>query len=401
MSLSLAQTLWRGLPLPVRRVAAPLINLGLAEYVRATSRLTPAAVEAGQRVKLVGSFGSSHGIGASARLARRGFEAVGADIDVVDLPADGLDMSRRLPAPTSAAAWIFHLNPPELIAALAQLGPRRVVGPRYGYWAWELPRAPLSWLHDGCLVDEIWAPSHYTADALGGAAAPVRVVPHPLFLEDYTGVEPAPRERPFEAVTLFDFNSSVARKNPRGAIAAFARAFGDDPAVRLTIKCQGSERFPQALAMLRNGLPDNVRVLDEVWPYARVKSLIAGADALISLHRGEGFGLTMAEAMALGVPVLATAFSGNLDFMDADCALLVGATPTPVHDPQGIYRGQSWADPDLEAAAEGLRRLRQDAALRRHLGEAGRRKVAKVLSPAAWFATLPASVQAAARPPTA
>ena len=183
----------------------------------------------------------------------------------------------------------------------------------------------------------------------------MRIVPHPLFLQDYADIEPAPRERPFQAVMLFDFNSSAARKNPQGAIAAFARAFGDDPQVLFTIKCQGGAAYPQAFAQLQAAVPANVRLVDEIWPYARVKSLIAGADVLISLHRGEGFGLTMAEAMALGVPVVATAFSGNLDFMDADCAMLVGSTPTPVVDPQGVYRSQSWAEPDLDAAAEALK----------------------------------------------
>src|SRR5439155_24534041 len=103
-------------------------------------------------------------------------------------------------------------------------------------------------------VDESWPPSRYTADALAGASAPVRVVPHPIFLEDYAGIEPAPRERAFQAVMLFDFNSSAARKNPQGVITAFTCAFGDDPQALLTIKCQGGERFPQVFARLRAGL---------------------------------------------------------------------------------------------------------------------------------------------------
>jgi glycosyltransferase involved in cell wall biosynthesis len=139
-----------------------------------------------------------------------------------------------------------------------------------------------------------------------------------------------------------------------------------------------------------------VRLVDETWPYDQVKALIAGADVLISLHRAEGFGLAPAEAMALGVPVVATGFSGNLDFMDADNAVLVPYRTVPVEDPQGIYRQQSWAEPDLDAAAEALARLRGDAALRRRLGEAGRRTVAERLSPEAWFRSLPESLQAAA-----
>src|SRR5690606_20982074 len=133
-----------------------------------------------------------------------------------------------------------------------------------------------------------------------------------------------------------------------------------------------------------------------VWPYAEVRRLIAGADALISLHRAEGFGLTIAEAMTLGTPVVATAFSGNLDFMDATSAELIPARDTPVEDPQGIYRGQSWAEPDLDAAAAALRRLRDEPGHRAALAAAGRRMAAERLSPQAWFATLPQSVQSAA-----
>ena len=94
--------------------------------------------------------------------------------------------------------------------------------------------------------------------------------------------------------------------------------------------------------------------------------------------------------------MVATGFSGNLDFMDAGNSLLVPFRPVAVDDPQGIYRGQTWAEPDLDAAADALKRLRADAALRRRLAKAGRRTVAERLNPEAWFRTLPAGVQAAA-----
>jgi len=392
------QALWRRLlPKSAREFAGPAVAAATRSYSRLNARRRTHAAPAGQGLKVVGLFSTTSGIAASAKLCVRAFEALGVPVEKVDVGGGGgLDFSRNLPRPTAAAAWIFHLNPAELLAARALLGPRRVVGPRYGFWAWELPKAPATWLKDAAVVDEIWAPSRYTAQSLEGAAAPVRVVPHPLFLEDYAGVEPAPRRAPFQAVSLFDFNSSLARKNPDGVIEAFRRAFGDDPACELTIKTQNGARFPELLERLRAGAPANVRVVDEVWPYAEVQRLIAGADVLISLHRGEGFGLTPAEAMALGTPVLATAFSGVLDFLDETCAVMVPYSLTPVDDPQGIYRGQNWADPDIDAAAEGLRRLRGDAWLRTTLGDAGRKRVEERLSPAAWFATLPPAVQAAA-----
>jgi glycosyltransferase involved in cell wall biosynthesis len=395
--LGSARRLWRSaLPEPVRKLASPLLNIALESYVRAAARAPHTADAPSGPIKVVGYFQGSHGIAASARLAARAFEALGAPVERLDVTDARLDWEGRLTAPVSASAWIFHLNPPELLAALACLGPRQLLGPRYGYWAYELPRAPARWLKDAALVDEVWAPSRYTADALAGAATPVRVVPHPLFLEDYAKVEPAPRRRAFQGVSVFDFNSSLARKNPHGAIAAWARAFGGDPECDLTLKTQNGGVFPDALATLRAAAPANVRVVDEVWSYAQVQGLIAGADVLLSLHRAEGFGLTPAEAMALGVPVLATAWSGVLDFMDESCAAMIPFTPTPVVDPQGVYRGQNWAEPNVDAAAQALVRLRGDPDLRRRLGDAGRVRVAERLSPQAWFATLPPAVKAAA-----
>jgi glycosyltransferase involved in cell wall biosynthesis len=215
-------------------------------------------------------------------------------------------------------------------------------------------------------------------------------------MEDYLSVEPAKRRAAFQAVALFDFNSSAARKNPQAAIEAFHRAFGDDAGCELTLKTQNGDLFPDLLAALRARAPANVRIVDELWAYQDVKRLIAGADVLISLHRAEGFGLVLAEAMALRTPVVATAFSGNLDFMDESCALLVPSHPVLVADPQGIYRGQSWAEPDVTAAAQALVRLRDDPALRERLAAAGQKAVATKLSPEAWFRTLPLAVQTAA-----
>jgi glycosyltransferase involved in cell wall biosynthesis len=388
---------WRRLvPESARRVAAPALNHALKAYVRGSARRPHGAEVAEGPIKLVGLLSGTHGIAASARLAIRAFEALGVPIEPVEAGHAQLTWTPRRHAPERASAWIFHLNPPELLAELAVMGPRRLIGPRYGYWAWELPRAPAAWIKDAALVDEVWAPSRYTAEAFAGVKAPVRVVPHPLFAEDYRDVRPAPRRAAFQAVALFDFNSSAARKNPEGAIAAFQRAFGDDPTAELTVKTQNGRLYPELLAKLCGSAPPNVKVVDATWPYERVKTLIAGADALISLHRAEGFGLTPAEAMALGCPVVATGFSGVLDFMDEDSALLVPYRLQPVNDPQGIYKGQTWAEPDLEAAAQALKRLRDEPALRARLANAGRRAVTERLSPDAWFRTLPAGLQAAA-----
>jgi len=359
--------------------------------------LSPAARAApAGPIKVVGLFGASHGIGASARLTLDALQALGAPVEAIDV-SDGA--YAPFAGPQHASAWIFVLNPPELVEVLTRLGPQFVVGPRYGYWAWELPRAPADWRFAGVMVHEIWAPSQYTARSLAHARAPVRVVPHPLTrFADASALEP-PRSDVFRALAFLDFNSSAARKNPFGAIAAFRAAFGDDSGARLIIKAQGGERYPQHLAALKSAAAGNVEILHAALEEEAVQQLIRDVDVVISLHRAEGFGLVMAEAMAARTPVIATAYSGNLEFMTAESAILIPAGKIPVDDPQGIYIGQTWADPDLKAAASALRVLRADPAFRAALAEQGWKQVKARLSPLAWCEHLPASMQASARQP--
>jgi glycosyltransferase involved in cell wall biosynthesis len=343
-------------------------------------------------VTLQGNFG----IAAAGELTARAFRALGFQVEHLAVPL-GHDFTVKLHQPTWGR-WIFHMNPHELQDALISLGEADVRGPRYGIWAYELPHAPPAWVEAAPALDEVWAPSAYVAGALGAIKARVRTCPHPLIIEDYYGVQPIAHDREFRAVTLFDFNSSMARKNPMGAIAAFREAFGEDGRCELIVKTQNGDRHPEALAGLRALAGANVSIVDAAWPYEQVKSLIAGADALISLHRAEGFGLVMAEAMALGVPVVATEATGNLDFMDPTCAMLVPARSIPVEDPQEIYCGPTWFEPDLGVAAEALRRLRAEPGFRHVLARASRRRVAKTLSPQAWLSTLPRSFGHGARP---
>ena len=139
--LAAAQRLWRRMSLPLRRLAAPLLGWATQSYARG-SRRSPTSVDGQFPIKVAGLFSAASGIGASARLALRAFEALGIAAEAVDVSAEGLDLGRRLAGPAEPAIWIFHLNPPELLAALASLGPAKVTGRRYGYRAWELPKAP-------------------------------------------------------------------------------------------------------------------------------------------------------------------------------------------------------------------------------------------------------------------
>jgi glycosyltransferase involved in cell wall biosynthesis len=278
--------------------------------------------------------------------------------------------------------------------ALLGVGRQRVRGKRIvGYWAWELPEVPAEWRLGVRLVDEIWVPSAFTAAAIAPIAEgrPVHVVPHPVAVEPAPPRRPRPPGAPFTILCMLDASSSLARKNPEGVIAAFRRAFGGDRDVHLILKTQRLSEVPQARAQLA-ALADhpNVELRDATLDEPGVDALYAEADVLLSLHRAEGFGLTLAEAMRRGLPVVATGWSGNADFLTEAVGIPIPWRLVPAEDPQRTYHhpGLRWAEPDVDAAAAALRMLRDDPGLRARLGAAGAAYAATHWSAAAYAARL-------------
>jgi glycosyltransferase involved in cell wall biosynthesis len=174
----------------------------------------------------------------------------------------------------------------------------------------------------------------------------------------------------------FDPSSGVERKNVQGVINAFIASFKSDDRSYLVIKVNGREHRSYEYEMLRaRAQNDRILFFDEPLDRAATYDFLASLDVYVSLHRSEGFGLTCAESMALGLPVIATNYSGNLDFMDSENSMLVQARVIETDRPYGPYpTGTHWADPDLEAAGD-LMRLCLDSEHRRHLGEKARDSV--------------------------
>ncbi|MEQ8824679.1 MAG: glycosyltransferase [Filomicrobium sp.] len=275
---------------------------------------------------------------------------------------------------------IVHVNSPLVPMAIWQLG-RSFIRDKYvvGYWAWELEAVPSDWKFGIDFVHEIWVPSTFVAEAVRPIAKgkPVRVVPHPVALGRSKEELPSNTERRdcFTVTCMFNAASSVGRKNPYAVLEAFRLAFGDSQDVRLLIKTSnfderypGHEDFKQRVAET-----DNVELINATWSEQQIEDLYAKTDVLISLHRSEGFGLVLAEAMLRGIPVIATDWSGNRDFLTEETGCPVPFTLTPALDPQGIYDHASlhWADADVNSAAEYLKKLRADVGLRESLGRAG------------------------------
>ncbi|WP_420243192.1 glycosyltransferase [Roseiterribacter gracilis] len=320
---------------------------------------------------------TASGLGQAARLQLAAFAQAGVDVRGLDLSAAFMAVDESAPsyppaAPGEDGVLLLHANGPFARYALAQIGRARLGSKRVvGYWAWELPRLPDDWRDGFAAVHEIWVPSRFTQQALVDAPVPVRVVPYPVALgargvRDRASFGFADGE--FVVLVAFDMASTFARKNPLGAIDAFQRAFGADPRARLVLKVSNAERAPAASALVSRAIDGfaNMQMIAEKWPHARVTSLIASSDVVLSLHRAEGFGLVPAEAMLDGVPVVATGWSGNLDFMTPENSALVQHGFVPAIDSQGTYDhgDQLWADPDLDDAARQLRRLFDDPSLR-------------------------------------
>lgn len=348
-------------------------------------------------VQVAGFFSSTIGLGEGARRQASLLQSVRSDVVHLDLTQHVIPGRQNLsrfasdhePGSNTASggAIIFHVNPPQMPQAVmaAHAAPNCY---RIGYWVYELPSSPSSWKVAGRLVNEVWAPSSFAANALAQKIErPVHVMPLPIALGD-----PATQMRErmglskdqFVALFAYDVHSSHVRKNPEAAIAAFRRAFPSASDVRMIIKVSGLDAWKPARARLLAAIEGDRRitVIERSLSSAEMSGLINEADIVVSLHRSEGFGLMLAEAMARGRAVMATAYSGNLDYMSDKTAILIPARMIPVRDPQGVYRGGEWAEPDIEAAAEMLRRCRREKAFRDDLGRQAKEAVGQQLGPA-------------------
>jgi glycosyltransferase involved in cell wall biosynthesis len=193
--------------------------------------------------------------------------------------------------------------------------------------------------------------------------------------------------KPGETVFLFVFDaaSSVERKNPMGLVRAFQQAFPRTREARLVIKVSRPQAEPHNMGKLRQLVAGDPRIVlvERTMSRHELLGLMDVADCYVSLHRAEGLGLTMAEAALLAKPVITTAYSGVLDFLDANTALLVKhGTTTIRHDRPPFQKGWKWADPDLAEAANHMRWVRAQPLLSRQVGLRAKESVSRALDPA-------------------
>ena len=400
------QALWRRLAgpgAPLRRLAR---RLGLARLRPLVVKSAPPRVEpfdaatARPGAMLVGHPFGVLGVGEYVRASAAAFAAAGIPFHIRNTYDWGEHLADKHPdfpfwdrlATTSPyRVNVLHINADEMAEARRHLGDAFFAG-RYNIaaWHWELSRFPEAWLPALQGVDELWASSRFIQQALSQQAkVPVLWMPHPVEVSGEPESGPGPLGLPegrYLFLAFFDFTSFVARKNPRGAIRAFLNAFppGSPERVGLVIKANGATVRPaEAKAFLAwPELRDpRIVVINETLDRRSLIGLMKRCDCFVSLHRSEGFGRGIAEALLLEKPVIVTGYSGNMDFTSPENACIVDYRLVDVgRDEYPHAAGQRWAEPDLEQAAGYMRRVVEEAVVGRHPrppGTGGRRGAAR------------------------
>ncbi|HWX14959.1 MAG TPA: glycosyltransferase [Chthoniobacterales bacterium] len=339
-------------------------------------RLTGRAIERARRsgrdaarssgVNILAHFCYPSGLQQAALATWRALESVGVPTSCRDVPSGvDTDLDPRAPwlgleiHPTT----IINIAPATLFEVSYQRAglARREGVYRIANWYWELEDIPLEWARFASLIDEIWAPSPFVAEAMRP------VMPVPIFemlpAVSIGRIEPVRRrqlnimDHHFVFLFAFDLCSQFERKNPLGVIRAFRKAFSRAEAATLLIKTTRGDQDLAGFNRLKNFADENgVLLVNELASRARAYGYIDMCDCFISLHRSEGFGLGLAEAMLLGKPVIATNYSGNLAFMNHENSLLVDYTLTDISESGPIYKqGSRWAMPNEDHAAAMMR----------------------------------------------
>jgi glycosyltransferase involved in cell wall biosynthesis len=355
------------------RVAAAIGRIPVPDRPAPTALATPGPV-----VEVVGFVQADLGIGEAARRLAQSLTAAGVTHAVTPYRRHspsrmGADAPQATVTDIAADVEIGCVNLDHYPALARERAARPGPPPyRIGYWWWEVADFPAQFSGSFDLVDEVWCSTEFVAAALR-AGSPVPVVQVPMAITE-PALDPAATRAGlglpdgFLFLFVFDFFSTMARKNPLGLVAAFDAAFPPGSGPSLVVKTiNGVHRVPE-LEQLRLAAVDrpDITVVDGYVDERTLASMVAAADCYVSLHRSEGFGLTLADAMALGVPVIATAYGGNLEFMDAVNSTLVPARRVPIGREGAPYPVDGeWAEPDHAAAVAALRAAVTDAAAQR------------------------------------
>jgi 2-polyprenyl-3-methyl-5-hydroxy-6-metoxy-1,4-benzoquinol methylase/glycosyltransferase involved in cell wall biosynthesis len=360
-------------------------------------------------VNVVGYISDERGVGEVSRQILGALDSRGIAAAPIDTPAVPGEIEKVLKGVADADhpfdINLICVNADMLPAIAAALGPRFFHGHRTaGVWFWEVSEFPRQWLASFDHLDEVWVASEFVAEAL----RPVAPIPVKTMRVPVTPLPPAEMSRAelgmpegFTFLFVFDYRSVFRRKNPLGLVEAFKRAFEPGEGPSLVLKSIFADLFPAQRQELADAIADRpeIHLIEDNVSAAAKNAMVANCDCYISLHRSEGLGLTMAEAMYFGKPVIGTAYSGNLDFMTPENSFLISAAAAKIGPGAEPYDAEGWwAEPDLDFAARTMRDVVADPAARKERARRGAVDIRLTHSPAAaadWLEARIAETRAA------
>lgn len=348
-------------------------------------------------MNIIGFVHAEMGIGESSRLAAKAIDTAAIPFGLLNFPLavasrmSDYSWSHKLLDKARYNTNIFHMNADFMRPAREHFGNELFNG-RYniGYWHWELPEFPDEHVEGFSHVNEVWVSSKFVAESVSKrASVPVITIPHCIQVQVAPNINRSsfglPENR-FLFLMMYDVQSSTLRKNPRAVIEAFKLAFDkNDQRVGLVLKVNNPDFRPNELAELKKLIAErsNVHLMDKVLTRYEVNALLQCTDSYVSLHRAEGFGLGLAEAMYLGKPVIATNWSGNTEFMNASNSCPVSYQLVNIGQDWGPYKShQIWAEPNIRHASEYMQRLVTDTRWRESIAASGMRTIHNEFSPA-------------------
>ncbi|WP_417743875.1 glycosyltransferase family 4 protein, partial [Salipiger sp.] len=368
-----------------------LDNRSFCNFDRAGNRLEAAAMALPDPdreevdVQLIGPLAKTSGLGQATRLSasilrQTGLRVRGVDFDLDNPAPEGFSSETMIEEYGPAKINLIHLNAESTPLAFAYQPDVFSNAYNIGYFYWELDRPAYCHYLGMELLDEIWVSSAYGLHAYKPDAKDTPVVNVGMCYEEHPDItRDAARafvnarfgfdDSHFVCLFAFDSYSFVQRKNPVAVLEAFQQAFEGVPEARLVVKTQNREDvfdpmqaglWARVDALMQND--PRIVVLNETLSYRDLLQLKAGADCYVSLHKSEGWGFGMIEAMALKVPVVCTAYSGNMEFCSEDTAWLVDYEESPLRQGDYIFvrPGSLWAEPSVSDAARQLRAVYDD-----------------------------------------
>jgi glycosyltransferase involved in cell wall biosynthesis len=344
-----------------------------------------------KRLCLIGYVSGDFGVAENLRAAAGSLLAVQYPVDIYEIKTHGVHQEGNgkyrhlITQAIGDAIELICVNADQVPLVVPKISRNLThINYRIGIWFWELEKFPDDWSASFDYVDEIWAPSKFIAENLAKASSkPVLYMPvavefnleSPPLSREYFGLS----NEKFTFLFSYDFQSFSSRKNPEAVIRAFNEAFpSEQMGVELVIKLSNANKDTEMydkLLMLAK-LDSRVKLIDQLLTRDEMYGLINCVDCYVSLHRSEGFGLGLAEAMYLGKPVIATGYSGNMTFMtnENSCVVDYESVQLAPHD-YPYWEDQVWASPNVSHAAYYMKRLYEDEEYRNNIATKGRKYI--------------------------